>query len=176
MVTKLQTLLPHPNFACSAAVLDRARLGKQRLECSQIIRALMGDSVRGESPEDRSGWRSHPAVLMWRGHIPALALYMSCVIREWERRGYESNMTPPWGLEKTEGGPGLTHVPWADFHASDMMPGCADDIVMPEWLGDERIHASHRALLLQRDAGWYGQLGWTESPSEEGVVWPVMEN
>ncbi len=36
----MQTFLPYPDFARSAAVLDPARLGKQRVETLQILRAL----------------------------------------------------------------------------------------------------------------------------------------
>lgn len=167
----MQTFLPYPNFACSAAVLDRARLGKQRLECSQIIRALRGNSVQGEAPAERSGWRNHPAVLMWDGYIPALSLYMSCVIREWERRGYENNMTPPWDLVLTDGE--LHYVRWMEFHALELMPEAAEEIVLPPWLGDPDFHASHRATLLHKEPHWYGQLGWQEQASDDGVRWPV---
>ena len=38
----MQTFLPHPNFAASAHVLDRQRLGKQRVENLQIMSALLG--------------------------------------------------------------------------------------------------------------------------------------
>ena len=78
----MQTFLPHPNFACSALVLDRARLGKQRLEAKQILIALVSGG----------GWKNHPAVKMWRGHEPALKFYHDVMIREWERRGYKNTM------------------------------------------------------------------------------------
>lgn len=59
----VQTFLPYPDFERSAAVLDPARLGKQRVETLQVLRAL-------ELPD--YGWRNHPAVGMWRGRTPAL--------------------------------------------------------------------------------------------------------
>jgi len=37
----MQTFLPFPDFQQSAAVLDRARLGKQRVEALQTLRALV---------------------------------------------------------------------------------------------------------------------------------------
>lgn len=36
----MQTFLPYPDFRQSAKVLDRARLGKQRVECLQLARAI----------------------------------------------------------------------------------------------------------------------------------------
>lgn len=75
----MQTFLPYPDFAQSAAVLDRARLGKQRVETLQILKALSDPAY---------GWQNHPATHMWRGHIPALAAYGLTICTEWTRRGY----------------------------------------------------------------------------------------
>ena len=36
----MQTFLPYPDFAESAAVLDSKRLGKQRVEALQVLRAV----------------------------------------------------------------------------------------------------------------------------------------
>ena len=36
----MQTFLPYPDFAASAAALDTRRLGKQRVEALQVLRAL----------------------------------------------------------------------------------------------------------------------------------------
>lgn len=76
----MQTFLPYPDFPESAAVLDRQRLGKQRVEVIQILNALLGLSL---------GWQNHPAVKMWRGHEEALAAYGLAVCDEWTARGYK---------------------------------------------------------------------------------------
>lgn len=81
----MQTFLPYPDFALSAQVLDRQRLGKQRVEAKQIILAL-------ESPT--YGWQNHPAVKMWRGHEVALARYGVQVCKEWRARGYKDSLLP----------------------------------------------------------------------------------
>jgi hypothetical protein len=81
----MQTFLPYPDFAESAACLDSRRLGKQRVEATQILRTLR---VGG-------GWSSHPAVRMWRGHESSLAVYQRCMMREWIWRGYRSTMEEP---------------------------------------------------------------------------------
>jgi hypothetical protein len=47
----VQTFLPYPDFAESAQVLDQARLGKQRVEALQVLRAV---TLPGY------GWQSHP--------------------------------------------------------------------------------------------------------------------
>jgi hypothetical protein len=75
----VQTFLPLPDFAESAAVLDRQRLGKQRVEVLQLLGALTGQ---------RPGWVNHPAAKMWRGHEVALARYGLAVVVEWTSRGY----------------------------------------------------------------------------------------
>lgn len=79
----MQTFLTSPDFAESARALDRARLGKQRVEAWQILRAL-----RGETRD----WRNHPAVKMWRGYEAALCRYAIAVCDEWIGRGYRDSM------------------------------------------------------------------------------------
>ena len=78
----MQTFLPYANFKQVALCLDYRRLGKQRVEASQIISTIVNGSR----------WINHPAVKMWKNHINALSLYMNCMIEEWIRRGYINNM------------------------------------------------------------------------------------
>lgn len=102
----MQTFLPYPGFRESAAVLDRQRLGKQRVEVMQILNALMNDE---------GGWLNHPAVKMWRGYEPALFEYGLAIADEWVKRGYKHHMTFPVPL----GAP--VNPPWIgreSFHAS----------------------------------------------------------
>jgi len=135
----MQTFLPFPNFAVSAMVLDWRRLGKQRVEAHQLVRAIQPGYV--------GGWSNHPAALMWRGHDGALKFYADVMCREWERRGYENNYAPffPEDIDKTA------------------------FINMPMWLGDEAFHAAHRSRLLMKDPDWYGQFGWAEEPGREYI-------
>lgn len=37
----MQTFLPYPDFCGTALVLDRKRLGKQRVEALQVLRGLI---------------------------------------------------------------------------------------------------------------------------------------
>lgn len=75
----MQTFLPYPDFAQSAKVLDRQRLGKQRVEVLQLLKAL----------QTGGAWSNHPAALMWKGYEPALVIYGLTVCNEWVSRGYE---------------------------------------------------------------------------------------
>lgn len=79
----MQTFLPYPNFIESARALDWRRLGKQRVEALQIVRALTSPSY---------GWKRHPATLMWAGHLAALKYYHDVMVREWVARGYRNTM------------------------------------------------------------------------------------
>jgi hypothetical protein len=80
----VQTFLPYPDFAATARVLDRQRLGKQRVEAWQILRTLTGVT---------QSWRNHPAVLMWAGYEEALSAYGRAICREWRiGRGYKDTM------------------------------------------------------------------------------------
>lgn len=168
----MQTFLPYPNFVCSAMVLDRARLGKQRVECSQILSALEGRSVMGEPPgERRSGWASHPAVKMWGGYVPALRLYSSCVIMEWIRRGYQNNMEHDYYVARGEVDGELQNQLLLRPSQAGSLPD-PTDIEMPPWLGDPEFHAAHRSKLLEKDPDWYGDLWWAEEPGRE-YRWPV---
>jgi hypothetical protein len=91
----MQTFLPYPSFVASAKSLDYRRLGKQRVEARQILKALRSGG----------GWQHHPAVRMWGGFEGALVLYGNLIIEEWMNRGYRNTMEicetgvvrmPPW--------------------------------------------------------------------------------
>lgn len=69
----MQTFLPYPDFNKSAKVLDYKRLGKQRVECLQLL---------------KGSWSNHPASRMWLGHFYALAEYGVAICNEWITRGY----------------------------------------------------------------------------------------
>lgn len=76
----MQTFLPYESFEASALVLDNRRLGKQRVEVLQLLRAMSGLT---------KGWTNHPAARMWRGSPGALADYGIAICDEWIRRGFK---------------------------------------------------------------------------------------
>lgn len=86
----MQTFLPYPSFRDSARVLDYRRLGKQRVECKQILTALASGGA----------WSNHPATKMWRGYEPCLAYYGAMICEEWISRGYKDTLQQ-WFLGQT---------------------------------------------------------------------------
>jgi hypothetical protein len=82
----MQTFLPYPDLHRSVACLDDRRLGKQRVEAYQILKALRGET---------KGWVNHPATRMWEGQEPALRMYLRACILEWTRRGFHNTMEIP---------------------------------------------------------------------------------
>lgn len=156
----MQVFLPYPSFAHSVAVLDRARLGKQRVECQQILAALRPNTGLP------SGWSSHPATRMWAGYESALAVYMTMTIAEWQARGYTNNMVAPYSAETwmLSGG-------WPDRELLDD----ARTAPVPPWLGDERLHLSHQRALLAKDPEWYRNMGWRVVPKID-YWWPTKES
>jgi len=147
ILLRMQTFLPVPDWAESARYLDMRRLGKQRVECKQILHAL-GVPVGGALPA-RRGWQNHPATLMWRGHEYALCAYAIAICCEWRARGYKDSLLP-------------------QFQAAQALLSCSGP---PPWLGDVEFHAAHRSNLLRKDPVYYAQFGWVE-PDTLPYVWP----
>jgi hypothetical protein len=141
----MQTFLPYSDFAASARVLDRARLGKQRVEALQVQRAL---TVPGY------GWRNHPVAAMWRGYLPALTKYALVVTDEWIARGHADTVRPQV----------LEFAPEVDERAQSALE-------LPPWLGDEEFHRSHRSNLLRKDAVFY-RPQFPDEPDDLPYVWP----
>ena len=81
---QMQTFLPYSDFKRSAQCLDTKRLGKQRVEALQILKALYIPDY---------GWANHPATKMWGDYPMALGLYMNVCIDEWISRGYNNTMS-----------------------------------------------------------------------------------
>lgn len=150
----MQTFLPYQSFAESAACLDSARLGKQRVETKQILITL-GVAVGNNPGNRRSRWRHHPAVRMWRGYEPALCYYGMTMCIEWRRRGFHDTLLDQFVDARQE------ILLRRGFNDSN-----------PPWLGWQDFHASHRSNLLRKFPSFYGAYGWAES---DGLpyVWPV---
>lgn len=122
----MQTFLPFEDFEKCAQSLDNKRLYKQIVECKQILNVLM-------DYDNAKDWKNHPAVLMWKGYEDALQLYQATIFVEWfERR---------WGENQ-----------FIDYSVSEQKDR---DVKMPSWLGDERVHSSHRANLFYKDQNCY---------------------
>lgn len=136
----MQTFLPYADFAASARVLDLRRLGKQRVETLQIIRALTWPTY---------GWKHHPAVLMWRGYEEALGAYGMAVVSEWTARGRADTTAATMREDLAAAGvrvPPRTQSQLARLKRRGL----------PPWLGDEAFHHSHRAALMRKEPEHYG--------------------
>jgi Pyrimidine dimer DNA glycosylase len=153
----MQTFLPVADFEESARLLDSPRLGKQRVETLQILRAL-------ELPD--YGWASHPAVLMWRGRTSALVAYGLAMVRIWRERGFADTTETLIG----EFAPEVVGVPQVELAAAGLLPS---------WVGDDALHLSHRSNLIAKDPEFY-RPRFTErfgpEPDDLPYVWPEPDD
>lgn len=156
----MQTFLPYHDFTQSARVLDRSRLGKQRLEAWQILRCNVALAVAGPSPAapvPGTGWHRHPAVRMWRGYEGALCLYGIAVCDEWVRRGYRDSLRERFAA---------------------MLTAWPDTALPPWWKRSsglaEAIQHSHRRRLVDKLPSHYAPIWPGVLPGgPEVYVWPV---
>jgi hypothetical protein len=152
----VQTFLPYPDFAESAAVLDAKRLGKQRAETIQVLRGL---TVPGY------GWRRHPAVAMWAGYEEALVGYGLVVCDEWRSRGH-ADTTAATLLADLHAGTGL-----GDVRGQAELAAAGE---LPPWLGDSAFHLSHRSSLTRKDPEHYRRY-FADVPDDLPYVWPPSD-
>jgi hypothetical protein len=142
----MQTFLPRASYKGSAVVLDRQRLGKQRVEGLQLLNALSPNYTH-------RGWRNHPAVRMWRGHEGALARYVLAVCEEWVSRGYMDTCADKVRALMD------AHPEWTG--------------ATPSWFGDEEFHRSHRSNLVRKAPEHYAPLFEPGLPADLPYVWPT---
>jgi hypothetical protein len=152
----MQTFLPYPDFARSAAVLDPRRLGKQRVEVIQVVRALTVPTY---------GWKRHPAVLMWAGCEEALGRYGVEIVAHWTALGFAD--TCEGTIRADLAAAGVMHL-----RTQDELRAAG---ALPTWLGDEALHRSHRSALLRKDPEWYGPR-FDDVPDDLDYVWPVRSS
>src|SRR3954451_14398951 len=149
----MQTFLPVADFAETAPRLARPRLGKQRVETLQVLRAI-------ELPD--YGWASHPVVTMWRGRAAGLVAYGLAAVRIWRERGFADTTE----TQIAEFAPDVAGRPQAEL---------AEAGLLPSWVGDEALHRSHRSNLLAKDPEFY-RPRFTElfgpEPDDLPYVWP----
>lgn len=145
----MQTFLPYACFRCSAAVLDSPRLGKQRVEAYQVLRAI---SIPGY------GWRNHPVVRMWREHPDALVTYGVAVSRVWRLRGYRDTVLGKIAAHSTTG----------DVFTQPELEAYG---LAPPWLGDPAVHRSHQSSLVRKDPVRYAPL-FPGVPDDLPYEWP----
>lgn len=124
----MQTFLPYADFKETARVLDYRRLGKQRVEAWQILRAMNGLT---------RGWTNHPATKMWNGFESALCHYAIDICDEWVRRGYKDTMT---------------------VRFQEHLQTINEPFELPAWIGNKQFHDSHKSNLIRKDPEFYQPL------------------
>ena len=149
----MQTFLPYPDFLDSARALDVKRLGKQRVETIQVVRALTWPDY---------GWANHPAVLMWKGFEEALGRYGFVCCDVWTGLGFGDTCAATIGADLRAFG--VTEV--------RTQAELAEAGALPPWLGDPDLHRSHRSSLLRKDPEHYRPL-FPDVPDDLPYVWPV---
>jgi hypothetical protein len=153
----VQTFLPYEDFTETARALDQRRLGKQRVETIQILRALTWPKY---------GWRHHPAVKMWAGYEEALVRYGLDICAVWCETGRSDTC--------------------ADTLVTDFTAACGtvpirrqDELArageLPPWLGDERFHLPHRAALIRKDPDFYRPVFGDDVSAELEYLWPPSD-
>jgi hypothetical protein len=149
----MQTFLPYADFERTARILDLKRLGKQRVECIQVVRGLTRSDY---------GWRHHPAVLMWKGYEEALGRYAFTMCEVWTERGFADTCAATIGSDLGEAG--VTAVrSQADLGAAG---------ALPPWLGSPELHRSHQSSLVRKDPDHYRPL-FPDVPDDLEYWWPV---
>jgi hypothetical protein len=113
----------------TAKSLDNKRLGKQRVETYQILRALLGET---------KGWTNHPATQMWKGHEFQLFVYQTAICAEWSRRGFKDTV-----MRSTQ----------------DLMNnhGIKPTYNAPDWVSNRSLAITHRANLYLKDPIYYAK-------------------
>jgi hypothetical protein len=79
---------------------------------------------------------------MWDTYTQALQMYMDICIEEWIKRGFKNTMLRA-------------------------KPECYVDTRMPHWLGNKKLHDSHKSNLLRKDLDFYKQYNWNVSNDME---------
>jgi hypothetical protein len=149
----MQTFLPSRSFYASVNTLDNKRLGKERVEAKQLLAILLEKRTTG-------AWVNHPALLMWKGYECALAAYMNECIYCWCAKGFRNTMKywhPNRGFY---------------FSNNNRNEWLAFPYISPLWLGNEKLHSSHRAALLYKNYAFYSQYRWGEEPTLN-YWWPT---
>jgi hypothetical protein len=149
----VQTFLPYADFERSARVLDAKRLGKQRVETIQVVRAL---TVPGYA------WAHHPAALMWKGYEEALGRYGIVCCDVWTERGFGDTCAATIATDLRAAGVDVIRTQ-AELAAAG---------ALPPWLEDEALLLSHRSALVRKDPEFY-RPAFPDVPDDLPYVWPV---
>lgn len=149
----MQTFLPYPSFERSARSLDLRRLGKQRVEAIQVVRAATWPGYR---------WANHPVAQMWKGYEEALGCYGFACCAVWTEQGFSDTCQLTIATDLRSFG-----IPLVRTQAE-----LAEAGALPPWLGDDAVHRSHQSALVRKDPDYYRAL-FPDVPDDLPYHWPV---
>lgn len=170
----MQTFVPYgTDFYATARCLDDKRLGKQRVEAYQILRALLNEN---------HGWKNHPATKMWYGYEEMLVVYTQIICGEWMSRGYEDTVADKvtelagnyWNGRYGYFEP-MTNTFWWRNLNDKMVEQSPPLYWYPVWLNDTNLVASHRSNLVHKCPWHYGPMwpSYLDADRHE-YVWPPL--
>ena len=163
----MQVFMPYADYQKSLESLDTKRLVKQGLEASQLLDIMF--NIPTKSGKLRKGWMNHPALIAWAATPGALVEYLIYNSLEMKNRDCKTD--------------------YIDTKLSEYKK-YTTSLSSPVWLGDEEIHSSHRARLLQKGfeekengrkkadetIQWYSQFKWEEMKDPDlfrrDYIWP----
>ena len=170
----MNTFLPYCSFERSSKVLDMKRLGKQRVECLQLLNCLekgpliccvCRESINyknsndcacptGDGPHNpiKTPWYSHPCTQMWIGFEGTLASYGIYFCKEWIRRGYKDNIQHKL----------IEHLIKWNKNIGD-----------PPFIGNENFHLSMQSNLIRKDPIYYKPIFGNNVPDNLPYVWKI---
>ena len=123
-------------FLPSSSFEESAKWLDDRRLNKQILeaRTIYGIIISGKA---EGAWVNHPITKMWRKYPEALTLYYNECLHQWKDIRHRN-------------------------HSYKMIIVDKYYVSFPLWLGDNRLHSSHRANLLRKDYDFYRKYGWDE--------------
>lgn len=122
-------------------------LNAQILDPGRLLKQIVEAKQLIMTIEEGTGWANHPAARAWKPYVAALKYYYNCVLTEFIRRGGAPDR--------------LTYYDIPSF------------ILIPWWVNWDRLHQSHRAMLMRKKPLYYHDK-FTVDPEYMGYgyIWP----
>ncbi|MCS7094410.1 MAG: pyrimidine dimer DNA glycosylase [Thaumarchaeota archaeon] len=90
----MQIFRPYVDWRRSADVLDDRRLGKQRVECMQVLNVIL--RKLGWINDGRKGWLNHPIGLLYynsgKPYVRDIVGFFNACVQEWVNRGFRNSI------------------------------------------------------------------------------------
>lgn len=162
----VNTFIIVPDIEQTAKMLDKQRLGKQRLEAKQLIDILERYDQTGTCD---GGWSSHPALRSWKGYTNSLKAYFNIIVNEWISRGCQNTMklypidTKRYRVVKCNFDGKTAHF-----------QGPFDEYCYPFWVSFPPLYMSHQAALCRKNPEYYSSFLREELKPflTNGYLWP----